>query len=230
MSCIARCAARSWVSDRCGSTTTCTAPVSPTWRRWKRGLWRPRCSAAPSVSASDIWCCAISFVTPRCWPRWRPPLDQVSAGRLDLGIGSGSIEDEHHRLGLDWGTFAGRSERLAETLEMLTQAFDNEVIDFAGSHYTVRDMPIVPGPVQRPRPPITVGGVGRKVHVALGCAICRRLECAHLRARRARAQGVGAAVRLRGHRPRSRHHRAVGRSRHSPGPRRHGVTEGPQDR
>ena len=48
-----------------------------------------------------------------------------------------------------------------------TQAFANEMIDFAGTHYTVRDMPIVPGPVQRPRPPITVGGVGEKYTLPL---------------------------------------------------------------
>ena len=107
------------------------------------------------------------FRHPAVLAKMATTLDQVSAGRLDLGIGSGSIEDEHHRLGLDWGTFAGRSERLAETLEILTQAFANEVIDFAGSHYTVRDMPIVPGPVQRPRPPITVGGVGEKYTLPL---------------------------------------------------------------
>ena len=94
-------------------------------------------------------------------------LDQVSAGRLDLGIGSGSIEDEHTRTGLEWGTCAKRSERLAETLEIVSQAFANERIDFAGKHYTVRDMPIVPGPVQRPHPPITVGGVGEKYTLPL---------------------------------------------------------------
>jgi alkanesulfonate monooxygenase SsuD/methylene tetrahydromethanopterin reductase-like flavin-dependent oxidoreductase (luciferase family) len=87
-------------------------------------------------------------------------LDQISAGRLKLGIGSGSIEDEHHRVGLDWGTFRERSERLGETLTILHQAFTNEVIDFTGTHFTVRDMPIKPGVVQQPRPPIIVGGVG----------------------------------------------------------------------
>ena len=113
-------------------------------------------------------------------------------GRLQLGIGSGSIEDEHTRVGLDWGTFAERSERLGETLEILHQAFADERIDFAGKHFTVRDMPIKPGPVQQPRPPIVVGGVGREVHAAAGGAVCRRLERAHLRARRARSQDRGA--------------------------------------
>ena len=94
-------------------------------------------------------------------------LDQISGGRLQLGIGSGSIEDEHTRSGMDWGTFAERSARLGETLEILHQAFTDERIDFAGKHFTVRDMPIKPGPVQTPRPPIIVGGVGEKYTLPL---------------------------------------------------------------
>ncbi|EUA51008.1 luciferase-like monooxygenase family protein [Mycobacterium xenopi 3993] len=102
------------------------------------------------------------FRHPALLAKMATTLDQISAGRLQLGIGSGSIEDEHSRTGLPWGSFAERSERLAEALEILSQAFSKGVIDFAGSHYTVRDMPIVPGPAQQPRPPVIVGGVGEK--------------------------------------------------------------------
>lgn len=94
-------------------------------------------------------------------------LDQISGGRLSLGIGSGSIEDEHRRAGLPWGTFAERSEQLGETLQILHQAFTDERIDFAGKHFTVPDMPIKPGAVQQPRPPIVVGGVGEKFTLPL---------------------------------------------------------------
>lgn len=94
-------------------------------------------------------------------------LDQISGGRLALGIGSGSIEDEHRRAGLDWGSFAERSERLGETLAILHQAFAEERIDFSGKHFTVSDMPIKPGPIQTPRPPIVVGGVGEKFTLPL---------------------------------------------------------------
>ncbi|MDT5013885.1 MAG: hypothetical protein QOD39_45 [Mycobacterium sp.] len=107
------------------------------------------------------------FRHPAVLAKMATTLDQISAGRLQLGIGSGSIEDEHHRIGLDWGSFAERSERLGETLEILHQAFANEVIDFTGKHFTVKDMPIKPGPVQRPRPPIIVGGVGEKYTLPL---------------------------------------------------------------
>jgi alkanesulfonate monooxygenase SsuD/methylene tetrahydromethanopterin reductase-like flavin-dependent oxidoreductase (luciferase family) len=107
------------------------------------------------------------FRHPAMLAKMATTLDQISAGRLELGIGSGSIEDEHHRMGLDWGAFAERSQRLAEALEILTQAFADEAIDFAGKHFTVRDMPIKPGPVQQPRPHITVGGVGEKYTLPL---------------------------------------------------------------
>jgi alkanesulfonate monooxygenase SsuD/methylene tetrahydromethanopterin reductase-like flavin-dependent oxidoreductase (luciferase family) len=107
------------------------------------------------------------FRHPAVLAKMATTLDQISDGRLELGIGSGSIEDEHLRMGLPWGTFGERSERLGEALEILTQAFAGESIDFTGKHYTVRDMPIVPGPVQRPRPPIIVGGVGEKFTLPL---------------------------------------------------------------
>ena len=107
------------------------------------------------------------FRHPAVLAKMATTLDQISGGRLQLGIGSGSIEDEHDRVGLDWGTFRERSDKLGETLEILHQAFTGEVIDFTGTHFTVRDMPIKPGPVQQPRPPIVVGGVGEKYTLPL---------------------------------------------------------------
>ena len=152
-------------------------------------------------------------------------LDQISAGRLQLGIGSGSIEDEHRRTGLEWGTFAERSRRLGETLEILNQAFTNQQIDFAGTHYTVQDMPIVPGPVQQPRPPIMVGGIGEKYTLPL---VARYADVWNVPtyALGERAQALGAAVQLRGDRPRPGLRRAVDRSRDGSGARRRITAEG----
>lgn len=140
---------------------------------------------APHISSLEAWTLATALLSrterlrvghmvlcnqfrhPAVLAKMATTLDQISAGRLQLGIGSGSIEDEHNRTGLEWGSPGQRSERLAETLEILSQAFGNEVVDFAGKHYTVRNMPIIPGPVQQPRPPIIVGGVGEKYTLPL---------------------------------------------------------------
>lgn len=100
------------------------------------------------------------FRHPALLAKMATTLDHVSGGRLDLGLGSGSIEDEHRRAGLPWGSFAQRSGRLGETLEILTQAFATGMIDFAGEHYRVEDFPVRPTPARRP--PIVVGGVGEK--------------------------------------------------------------------
>lgn len=108
------------------------------------------------------------FRHPALLAKMAATLDVVSAGRLDLGLGSGSYEPEHRQAGLPWGGFGERTARLAETLEILTQAFAPEAegeggagtIDFAGEHYTVQGLPVLPRPVQRPRPPLVVGGSG----------------------------------------------------------------------
>lgn len=107
------------------------------------------------------------FRHPAVLAKMATTLDQISAGRLQLGLGSGSIEDEHDRVGLPWGSFRERSERLGETLEILTQAFAEQRIDFSGKHFAVRDFPVKPGPAQQPRPPIVVGGVGEKYTLPL---------------------------------------------------------------
>ena len=94
-------------------------------------------------------------------------LDVISNGRLELGIGSGSYEAEHHVGGFEWGTFRERTERLAEALEILTSMFAGELTTFEGAHYQVKDVPNLPRAVQIPRPPIHVGGIGARYTLPL---------------------------------------------------------------
>jgi len=140
------------------------APDYPSMEAWT--LATALLSRTQRIQVGHMVLCN-QFRHPAVLAKMATTLDQISAGRLQLGIGSGSIEDEHNRVGMDWGTFVERSERLGETLEILHQAFASEVIDFAGKHFAVRDMPIKPGPVQQPRPPIVVGGVGEKYTLPL---------------------------------------------------------------
>jgi F420-dependent oxidoreductase-like protein len=103
-----------------------------------------------------------TFRHPALLARMATTLDVISNGRLELGLGSGSYEPEHTESGIPWGTFAERSEILAETLEIVTQMFANELTTFDGKHFQLHDMPNLPRPVQQPRPPIIVGGIGEK--------------------------------------------------------------------
>jgi alkanesulfonate monooxygenase SsuD/methylene tetrahydromethanopterin reductase-like flavin-dependent oxidoreductase (luciferase family) len=140
------------------------APEYPSMEAWT--LATALLSRTERIQVGHMVLCN-QFRHPVVLAKMATTLDQISAGRLQLGIGSGSIEDEHHRTGLDWGSFRERSERMGEALEILHQAFANEVVDFAGAHFTVTDMPIKPGPFRQPRPPIIVGGVGEKYTLPL---------------------------------------------------------------
>ncbi len=103
-----------------------------------------------------------TFRHPALLGKMATTLDVISNGRLNVGIGSGSYEPEHDLAGIPWGSFGDRSEILGETLEILTSMFANELTTFDGKHFQLRDYPNVPPPVQQPRPPIYVGGVGEK--------------------------------------------------------------------
>src|SRR5512139_3197359 len=89
-------------------------------------------------------------------------LDHASGGRLDLGIGSGSYAPEFAEFGLPFPPPRERAERLGEALEVLSRLFTEERPSFAGAHYPLREAPSLPRPVQRPRPPIHVGGAGER--------------------------------------------------------------------
>lgn len=101
-----------------------------------------------------------NFRHPALLAKMATTLDVLSGGRLELGIGSGSVRAEHDEMGLPWGAFSDRSGRLGESLEILTRMFSGTPTTFAGKHYSVTDLPNLPPPAQRPHPPIHVGGIG----------------------------------------------------------------------
>ena len=93
-------------------------------------------------------------------------VDAMSAGRVELGLGAGWYAEEHSAYGIPFPSLAQRFERLEEQLAIITGLWTSEVgtsVDFMGPHYTLTNSPALPKPVQSPRPPIIVGGHGRKV-------------------------------------------------------------------
>ncbi len=103
-------------------------------------------------------------------------IDDISGGRLELGMGSGWFEPEHTAYGIDFGaSFGERFDRLTEQLEIITGLWATPIggrFDHAGRHYTLSGAPGLPKPVQSgpdgtPRVPIIVGGQGPKKTPAL---------------------------------------------------------------
>ncbi|MBA2530033.1 MAG: LLM class flavin-dependent oxidoreductase [Euzebyales bacterium] len=87
-------------------------------------------------------------------------LDQLSDGRLELGIGAGGALLDHHVLGIAPWSKRERVERFRETVEVV-DAVLRGASEYSGMHYSGRDISVAPGPVQQPRPPLTIAAHGR---------------------------------------------------------------------
>src|SRR5262249_59783982 len=85
-------------------------------------------------------------------------VDHISGGRLNLGIGAGWFELEHRSLGIDFKTVPRRLAALDEACQIIRGMLTQERTTVEGRHYTVRDAMGNPKPLQRPHPPILIGG------------------------------------------------------------------------
>ncbi|HET6663100.1 MAG TPA: LLM class F420-dependent oxidoreductase [Acidimicrobiales bacterium] len=91
-------------------------------------------------------------------------VDAMSGGRVELGLGAGWYGDEHTAYGIPFPDLGERFDRLEEQLEVITGLWatpEGSTFSFDGRHYPVADSPALPKPVQRPGPPIIIGGGGK---------------------------------------------------------------------
>lgn len=91
-------------------------------------------------------------------------VDEMSAGRIELGIGAGWFDDEHLAYGIPFPPTSERFERLEEQLEIVTGLWSTPVgerFSYSGRHYRLEESPALPKPVQHPHPPLIIGGEGR---------------------------------------------------------------------
>jgi F420-dependent oxidoreductase-like protein len=92
-------------------------------------------------------------------------VDVMSGGRVELGLGSGWYEKEHTAYGIPFPPLGERFDRLEEQLEIVTGLWatpEGETFDFKGNHYSLLEAPGLPKPVQKPGPPIIIGGAGAR--------------------------------------------------------------------
>jgi F420-dependent oxidoreductase-like protein len=118
--------------------------------------------------------------------RWPGPLaisvaqvDQMSGGRIELGLGAGWFEAEHRAYAIPFPPTKERFDRLEEQLQILTGLWTTPGgFSFSGKHYVVTDSPGLPKPAQRPHPPIIVGGRGRERTPALAARFAAEINVA----------------------------------------------------
>jgi probable F420-dependent oxidoreductase len=106
---------------------------------------------------------ANDFRHPLVLAREAATLDWLSGGRFEFGIGAGWNTADYRQLGIPYPRPGVRIERLAEALPLIKRLLAGETVDHEGSHYRLGRARVAPPPVQRPRPPILVGGGGPRL-------------------------------------------------------------------
>lgn len=133
-------------------------------------------------------------------------VDAMSGGRVELGLGTGWYDGEHAAYGIPFPPLGERFERLEEQLEIVTGLWATPAgatFDYQGTHYQLTGSPALPKPAQSPRPPIMLGGGGKKRTPALAARFADEfnLPFSSVEASRAQFGAVRAACEAAGRDP-----------------------------
>src|SRR5262249_56643189 len=90
-------------------------------------------------------------------------LDMLSGGRLELGLGAGHMRSEYEEAGIPYDPAGVRVQRLEESVTIVKALLAGEQVTFEGAHYRINGHRGWPPPTQRPRPPVLIGGNGRRL-------------------------------------------------------------------
>jgi F420-dependent oxidoreductase-like protein len=116
-------------------------------------------------------------------------VDQVSGGRVEVGMGTGWSEPEHEAYGFPFPPLGERMGRLEEQLQVVSGQWADAPFSFQGRHYDIKELDAHPKPVQRPRPRLIMGGSGGPRSLRLAARWCDEYntiyktpsQCAELR-------------------------------------------------
>jgi probable F420-dependent oxidoreductase len=95
-------------------------------------------------------------------------LDLLSDGRLDFGLGAGWLKSDYEKAGIPLDSAGMRIERMEEGLKVIKGLWAGGTFSFSGKHYNVSELEGTPRPVQKPHPPILLGGGGRRMLTLAG--------------------------------------------------------------
>ena len=104
-----------------------------------------------------------SYRIPSVLAKMGATLDHISGGRLDLGLGAGWMQEEYEAYGIPFPRASVRIAQMEEAMQLIRKMWTEPHPTFEGAHYAIKGAVCDPPPVQRPSPPIWIGGEGEKV-------------------------------------------------------------------
>jgi len=105
----------------------------------------------------------VTYREPAVLAKIGATLDVITGGRLEMGIGAGWFQLEHESLGIPFYTTAERIKRLGEACEVILRMWTEDAATYDGTYYHLKDAYCNPKPVQKPHPPILIGGSGEQL-------------------------------------------------------------------
>lgn len=103
------------------------------------------------------------FRNPVILARQAATLDMLSNGRFQFGLGCGYDQNDYDQAGILFEEAGERVSRFEEALRFIKEFFTQDVVSFSGKYYQVKELKAVPKSVQKPHPPIYIGGSGKRV-------------------------------------------------------------------
>ena len=122
----------------------------------------PLMAAATSRIRVGTLVSSLQFRQPLTLARASMTVDRLSGGRLEVGLGVGDPSAGGQAAGVDWSP-REQVARFAEFVELVDLLLRQEVTSYDGTYYRCVDAEVIPGPVQRPRPPLTIAAHGPKM-------------------------------------------------------------------
>jgi F420-dependent oxidoreductase-like protein len=121
-----------------------------------------------------------SFRNPALLAKMTATLDVISGGRLEFGIGAGVQKEEHIAYGIPFPEARIRIERMKEAVEIIKKMWTEEKTSYKGKHFEINEAICEPKPVQKPHPPITIGGGGEKLTLKVTAQHADRYDFGYL--------------------------------------------------
>ncbi len=118
-----------------------------------------------------------SFRNPALLAKSLTTIDHISGGRLEVGLGAGWAEREYDAYGYEFPPMGTRLKQLEESVQIVKAMFSEPRASFNGRYYRIAEATNIPQPLQKPHPPITIGGSGEKVMLRIVAKYADRWNC-----------------------------------------------------
>jgi F420-dependent oxidoreductase-like protein len=121
-----------------------------------------------------------SFRNPALLAKMASTVDVISNGRLELAIGAGAQEPEHTAYGIPFPSPKDRIDRMDEAVEVIKKMWTEEKASYSGKYYQIKEAVCEPKPQQKPHPPITIAGGGKKLTLKVTAKHADRYDWGYL--------------------------------------------------